>query len=79
MAAAPSQRQIVGGAVCEARGWVKDVCISSGVEQCGFHVIFAQNSEIIGMSLLALRGEAAECITDAVDISWLLKTAHYEV
>lgn len=79
MGAASSRRLIVGGAVCEARGRVKDVCISSAVEELGFPVIFAQNSEIIGMSLLALRYEAAECITDAVDISWFLKTAHYGV
>lgn len=33
MAAEPSRRQIVGGAVCQAAGWMKDVSISSGVEQ----------------------------------------------
>lgn len=68
-----------GGALSEARRRVKEVCISrEGGSVRVSHVIFTQSGGIIGLSMLAWR-EAAESMTDAEDISSLLKMAHYGV
>lgn len=60
-----------GGAVCEVRRRVKKVCIQE-VRRVS-HVIFTQKGGITGVSMLAVRCGAAESITDAEDISCLLK------
>lgn len=69
--------EIVGGVLCVRRedGWEMFVLVQGWNSEIS-RAIFAQNCEIFGVSLLALRYEAGDCITDAGDILWLLKTAH---
>lgn len=66
-----------GVALSEVRRRVKEVCISPGGGSVRVsRVIFTQSGGIIDLSMLACR-EAAESITDAEDISCLLKIVHY--